>query len=66
MATMPTAVRVELDEGAIVEQLFNPVDSVGLYVPGGKAVYPASVAMNLAPIHILAPTRQAEITYAGF
>ena len=52
MATMPTAVRVELDEGAIVEQLFIPVDSVGLYVPGGKAVYPSSVVMNVVPAQV--------------
>jgi histidinol dehydrogenase len=52
MATMPASVRVELDEGAIVEQLFIPVDSVGLYVPGGKAVYPSSVVMNVVPAQV--------------
>jgi len=51
-ATMPASVRVELDEGAIVEQLFVPVDSVGLYVPGGKAVYPSSVVMNVVPAQV--------------
>ena len=52
MATMPASVRVELDQGAIVEQLFIPVDSVGLYVPGGKAVYPSSVVMNVVPAQV--------------
>ena len=52
MATMPASVRVELDEGAIVEQLFIPIDSVGLYVPGGKAVYPSSVVMNVVPAQV--------------
>ena len=52
MATMPASVRVELDEGAIVEQLLIPVDSVGLYVPGGKAVYPSSVVMNVVPAQV--------------
>ena len=51
-ASMPASVRVELDEGAIVEQLFVPVDSVGLYVPGGKAVYPSSVVMNVVPAQV--------------
>jgi histidinol dehydrogenase len=51
-ATMPASVRVELDQGAIVEQLFVPVDSVGLYVPGGKAVYPSSVVMNVVPAQV--------------
>jgi len=52
VATLPTAVKVELDQGAFVEQLFVPVDSVGLYVPGGKAVYPSSVVMNVVPAQV--------------
>ena len=30
-------------------QRFVPVDRVGLYVPGGRAVYPSSVIMNVVP-----------------
>lgn len=52
VATLPAAVKVELDDGAFVEQLFVPVDSVGLYVPGGKAVYPSSVVMNVVPAQV--------------
>jgi len=52
VATLPAAVKVELDQGASVEQLFVPVDSVGLYVPGGKAVYPSSVVMNVVPAQV--------------
>ena len=48
-ASMPTAVAVEIKPGAQVSQVFVPVDSVGLYVPGGKAVYPSSVIMNAVP-----------------
>lgn len=33
-------------DGATIEQRWQPVDRVGLYVPGGKAVYPSSVVMN--------------------
>jgi histidinol dehydrogenase len=29
-----------------------PVDRVGLYVPGGRAVYPSSVIMNVVPAQI--------------
>lgn len=47
--TLPESVVVELSEGARVEQVYVPVDSVGLYVPGGKAVYPSSVVMNAVP-----------------
>ena len=45
-AGVPKDFDVELAEGAIVSQRYVPVDSVGLYVPGGKAVYPSSVIMN--------------------
>jgi histidinol dehydrogenase len=38
---------VTLANDAVVEQRYQPVDSVGLYVPGGKAVYPSSVVMNV-------------------
>lgn len=48
-ATLPQPVSVELAAGAKVQQVYVPVDSVGLYVPGGKAVYPSSVVMNAVP-----------------
>lgn len=31
---------------------YIPLDSVGLYVPGGKAAYPSSVLMNAMPAHV--------------
>ncbi len=46
-AAVPKGFSVELDDEAVVEQRYQPVDSVGLYVPGGKAVYPSSVVMNV-------------------
>ena len=48
-ATLPNSVSVQLASGSTVEQVYVPVDSVGLYVPGGKAVYPSSVVMNAVP-----------------
>jgi histidinol dehydrogenase len=48
-ATLPKAVTIEVANGARVHQRWQPVDSVGLYVPGGKAVYPSSVIMNVVP-----------------
>ena len=48
-ATLPTAVSLEVSVGGAVETRFVPVDSVGLYVPGGKAVYPSSTVMNVVP-----------------
>ena len=35
--------------GGTVTQRWVPVDRVGLYVPGGLAVYPSSVVMNVVP-----------------
>ncbi len=35
--------------GATVTERWVPVDRVGLYVPGGNAVYPSSVVMNVVP-----------------
>ena len=46
LASVPKDFEVELATGALVSQRYVPVDSVGLYVPGGKAVYPSSVVMN--------------------
>ena len=42
----------EVVPGATVTQKWIPVDRVGLYVPGGNAVYPSSVMMNVIPAQI--------------
>jgi len=46
-AQVPPEVRTEIAPGATIIQRWRPVDRVGLYVPGGKAVYPSSVVMNV-------------------
>ncbi|GAA2163685.1 histidinol dehydrogenase [Pedococcus bigeumensis] len=38
--------------GGVVSERWVPVDRVGLYVPGGRAVYPSSVVMNVVPAQI--------------
>jgi len=45
----PRNIDVELGDGAMVSQNWVPVARVGLYVPGGLAVYPSSVIMNVVP-----------------
>jgi histidinol dehydrogenase len=45
----PRDLDVELGDGALVSQNWVPVSRVGLYVPGGLAVYPSSVIMNVVP-----------------
>lgn len=46
-AQRPQDLTVELAPGARVRQRWVPVRRVGLYVPGGLAVYPSSVVMNV-------------------
>ncbi len=36
-------------DGSILGQKITPLQRVGVYVPGGKAVYPSSVLMNVIP-----------------
>lgn len=45
----PESHTTTLADGATVTETFLPVARVGLYVPGGKAVYPSSVLMNVIP-----------------
>ncbi len=40
------------DDGTILGQMITPLDSVGVYVPGGKAAYPSSVLMNVIPAKV--------------
>jgi len=39
-------------DGTLLGQQVNPLDRVGLYVPGGKAAYPSSVLMNAIPAKV--------------
>jgi histidinol dehydrogenase len=40
------------EDGTILGQKVTPLDSVGLYVPGGKAAYPSSIMMNVIPAQV--------------
>lgn len=51
-AQVPEPRVTSLGPGAEVVQRWQPVGRVGLYVPGGKAVYPSSVVMNVVPAQI--------------
>lgn len=48
-AQVPGPISTVLGGGSVVEQRWQAVRRVGLYVPGGKAVYPSSVVMNVVP-----------------
>jgi histidinol dehydrogenase len=45
-------VTTTVTDGGSVTERWIPVDRVGLYVPGGRAVYPSSVMMNVIPAQI--------------
>ena len=45
-------VTTQVAPGGVVVERWLPVDRVGLYVPGGVAVYPSSVVMNVVPAQI--------------
>jgi histidinol dehydrogenase len=40
------------DDGTVLGQRVTPLDSVGVYVPGGLAAYPSSVLMNVIPARV--------------
>ncbi len=49
---VPRPAVTTLGPGASVHQTWRPVRRVGLYVPGGRAVYPSSVVMNVVPARV--------------
>jgi len=60
------------EDGTVLGQIVRPVETVGIYVPGGKAAYPSSVLMNAIPakvagvsnIIMASPTPQGHINPA--
>ncbi len=42
----------DASDGIILGQKVTPIEKVGVYVPGGKAVYPSSVLMNVIPAKV--------------
>ena len=69
-AQLPVPTSTALGDGAMVQQRWRPVRRVGLYVPGGKAVYPSSVVMNVVPAQVagvasLALASPAQAAFGG-
>lgn len=50
------------EDGAMVGAKIEPLDSVGIYVPGGRALYPSSVLMNAIPASVAGVKRIACVT----
>jgi len=51
-AQLPAPTVTTVAPGAEIIQRWQPVNRVGFYVPGGKAVYPSSVVMNVVPAQV--------------
>ncbi|WP_301177069.1 histidinol dehydrogenase [Actinomadura geliboluensis] len=65
-----TDVTTQVAPGGTVTERWIPVGRVGLYVPGGRAVYPSSVVMNVVPaqeagVGSLAVTSPAQKDFGG-
>ncbi|MFC4007545.1 histidinol dehydrogenase [Nonomuraea purpurea] len=63
-------VTTQVVPGGTVTERWLPVERVGLYVPGGRAVYPSSVVMNVVPaqeagVESLAVTSPAQKAFGG-
>jgi len=52
-------------DGSILGQKVTPLDSVGVYVPGGKAVYPSSTLMTTIPAKVAGVSKIVMTTPAG-
>ena len=48
----PTSTRTEIAPGIEIERRWNPLASVGAYVPGGSAPYPSSLIMTVVPARV--------------
>lgn len=53
------------ENGTILGQKVTPLDSVGVYVPGGTAAYPSSVLMNVLPAKVAGVERIVMVSPPG-
>ncbi len=53
------------EDGTILGQKITPMQTVGVYVPGGKAVYPSTTLMNIIPARVAGVSNIVMTTPAG-
>ena len=51
-AQIPKEWSMEVDDGITAGQIIRPINSVGCYIPGGRAAYPSSILMEVIPAKI--------------
>ena len=61
---IPVGFDYQDDAGVGLGMRYTPVDAAGLYVPGGKAVYPSSVLMNAMPAAVAGVERRVIVVPA--
>ena len=61
---MPEGFTYSDEDGVVLGMRYTPVDAAGLYVPGGKAVYPSSVLMNAIPATVAGVARRVVVVPA--
>ncbi|MFM6310543.1 MAG: histidinol dehydrogenase, partial [Dolichospermum sp.] len=50
------------DDEVVLGKRYTPVDSAGLYIPGGRACYPSTVLMNAIPAKVAGVARVVMVT----
>ena len=40
------------EKGIVMGEIINPIEKVGVYIPGGTALYPSTVLMNVIPAKV--------------
>lgn len=53
------------EDGVLLGQKVTPLESVGVYVPGGKAAYPSTVLMNIVPAKVAGVEKIVMVTPPG-
>jgi histidinol dehydrogenase len=43
---------IEIEKGVRAGQVYRPLESVGIYIPGGRAIYPSTVLMAATPAYV--------------
>ncbi len=49
---MPAPIAMEIAPGVMASVTYDPIESAGLYVPGGRAAYPSTVLMTAIPAKV--------------
>jgi histidinol dehydrogenase len=62
---LPGSWSVKEKDGSILGQRVTPLERVGIYVPGGKAVYPSTVLMNTIPAKVAGVKEVMMVTPPG-